>query len=128
MSIERLCNQIFTLNLLRGSALNLAVKRGERKRHVHVVHLDFGFDAIEMSERSFNVRSVFVRLLPKLTNFVARFLRRLKGMANENIFFEGKLSVSPYFLHHCEENYEARMLLVDILSLKTLDVYLFIIF
>ena len=42
--------------------------------------------------------------------------------------FEGKLSVSPYFLHHCHDNYEAGMLLADILSLKTLGVYLFIIF
>ena len=42
--------------------------------------------------------------------------------------FEGKLSVSPYFLHHCQDNNEAGMLLVNILSLKTLGVYLIIIF
>ena len=42
--------------------------------------------------------------------------------------FEGKLSVSPYFLHHYQDNNEAGMLLVDILSLKTPGVYLFIIF
>ena len=42
--------------------------------------------------------------------------------------FEGKLSVSPYFLHHYQDNNKAGMLLVDKLSLKTLGVYLIIIF
>ena len=42
--------------------------------------------------------------------------------------FEGKLSVSPYFLHHFLDNNGARMLLKDKLSLKTLGVYIFIIF
>ena len=49
----------------------------------------------------------------------------------ENIrrqIFEGKLSVSPHFLHHYQDNNEAGMLLVGKLSLKTLGVYVFIIF
>ena len=39
--------------------------------------------------------------------------------------FEGKLSVSPYFLHYYQDNNEAGMLLVDILSQKTPGVHLF---
>ena len=42
--------------------------------------------------------------------------------------FEGKLSVSPYFLHHYQDDNEAGMLLIDNLSLKAPGVYLFIIF
>ena len=42
--------------------------------------------------------------------------------------FEGKWSVSPYFLHHYQDNNEAGMLLVDRLSLKTLSAYISIIF
>ena len=42
--------------------------------------------------------------------------------------FEGKLSVSPYFLHQYQDNDGPQMLLEDKLSLKTLDVYIFIIF
>ena len=40
--------------------------------------------------------------------------------------FEGKLSVSPYFLHHHQHNNGVGMLLIDKLSLKTLGVYIFI--
>ena len=42
--------------------------------------------------------------------------------------FEGKLSVSPHFLHHYQDNNEAGMVLVSKLSLNTLGVYIFIIF
>ena len=42
--------------------------------------------------------------------------------------FIGKLSVSPYFLHHYENINEAGILLPDKLSLKTVGVYLFSIF
>ena len=42
--------------------------------------------------------------------------------------FEGNLSVSPYFLHHYLNNNGAGMLSEDKLSLKTLGVYVFIIF
>ena len=43
-------------------------------------------------------------------------------------FSKGKLSVSPYFLHHYQDNNKAGMLLVDKLSLKTLGLYIFTIF
>ena len=42
--------------------------------------------------------------------------------------FEGKLSVSPYFLHHYQDNNEVGMLSEDKLSLKILGVNLFIVF
>ena len=42
--------------------------------------------------------------------------------------FEGKLSVSPYFLHLYQDNNKGGLLLVNKLSLKTLGVYLYIIF
>ena len=42
--------------------------------------------------------------------------------------FEGKENVSSYFLHHYQDNNEAGRLLVDKLSLKTLGLYIFIIF
>ena len=43
-------------------------------------------------------------------------------------FFEGKWSVSPYFLHYYQDNNEAGMLSINKLSLKTLGAYVFIIF
>ena len=42
--------------------------------------------------------------------------------------FEGNCSVSPYFLHHYQDNNEAEMLSVDNLSLKILGAYKFFIF
>ena len=42
--------------------------------------------------------------------------------------FEGKLSVSPHFLHHYQDNFNTQILLEDKLSLKTLGVYIFNIF
>ena len=42
--------------------------------------------------------------------------------------YEGKWSVSQYFLHHYQDNNEAGMLLVDKLSLRILGAYIFIIF
>ena len=42
--------------------------------------------------------------------------------------FEGKLSVSPYYLHHYQDNSNLGMLLIDKLSLETLGVYISIIF
>ena len=42
--------------------------------------------------------------------------------------FEGKLSVSPYFLHHFLDINGAIMILKDKLSLKTLGVFISIIF
>ena len=38
-------------------------------------------------------------------------------------FLKKKLSVSPYFLHHCHDNNETGTHLTNILSLKTLGVY-----
>ena len=42
--------------------------------------------------------------------------------------FEGKLSVLPYFLHHFLDNNGATVILKDKLYLKTLGVYISIIF
>ena len=62
----------------------------------------------------------------------ARITRTTTGVLRKTMIrqriFEEKLSVSPYFLHHHEDNNEAGMLLVNVLSLKTLGVYSFIIF
>ena len=41
---------------------------------------------------------------------------------------KGKLSVSSYFLHHFLDNNDARTILKDKLFLKTLGVYISIIF
>ena len=43
-------------------------------------------------------------------------------------FLKEKKSVSPYFLHHFLDNSRATMILKDKVSLKTLDVYISIIF
>ena len=68
----------------------------------------------------------------KMQNFlVCGFLRIRpkkikKSVRRQN--FEGKLSVSPYFLHHFLDNNGARMIKKDKLSPKTLGVYISIIF
>ena len=53
--------------------------------------------------------------------------QQLKNCIGRQIF-EGKLSVSPYFLHRYQNNNKAGMFLVDKLSLNILNVYNSIIF
>ena len=54
--------------------------------------------------------------------------RKEKKILVRREIYEGKWSVSQYFLHHYQDNNEAGMLLVDKLSLRILGAYIFIIF
>ena len=54
---------------------------------------------------------------------MTKIITQSKRKSLRRRIFEEKLSVSPYFLHHHEDNNEAEMLLVNFLSLKMLGAY-----